>query len=226
MHKIIVVNAKGGCGKSTIATNIASYYAVHGFNTALFDHDPQGSSMQWLRRRPEACRSIYGVAAYEQGRATTRAWQLRVPPEIDKVVVDTPAGLRGFELTEHLKDVNSIVVPVLPSSIDINATANFLRELLLVARVKMSQTPIYFMPNRIKARTTTLQGLERFLGGLNVPVAAYLRDTVNYAHGSELGMGVYELPISKVERDRQVWDDLMIKIDPELGVATCSISLA
>ena len=226
MHKIIVMNAKGGCGKSTIATNIASYYAAHGFNTALFDHDPQGSSMQWLRRRPESCRSIYGVAAYEQGRATTRAWQLRVPPEIARVVVDTPAGLKGFELTEHLKDINSIVIPVLPSAIDIVATANFLRELLLIAKVKMSQTPIYIIPNRIKPRTTTLQGLERFLAGLNVPVVAYLRDTVNYAHGAELGIGVHELPLSKMDRDREVWDSMMLKMDPELGLINHSLNCA
>lgn len=225
MHKIVVMNGKGGCGKTTISTNIASYYAANGFNTALFDHDPQGSSMQWLARRPEALKSIYGVAAYEQGKTVSRAWQLRatrawqltVPPEIERVVVDTPAGLKGYELSEHLKGVDAIVIPVVPCAIDIGATANFLRELLLAAKVNTRQTPIYIVPNRVKPRTNSLEGLERFLAGLNIPVLGYLRDTVNYVYGAELGMGVYELPVSKADQDRVVWDCMMARIDSQLA---------
>lgn len=226
MQKVIVINAKGGCGKSTIATNIASFYAARGLNTALFDHDPQGSSMQWLRRRPQTCQPIYGVAAYEQGSATTRAWQLRVPAEIARVVTDTPAGLKGYELGDFLKDVDKIIVPVLPSAIDINATANFMRELFLVAKVKPSHTPVYVVANRIKARTKSFQGLERFLEGLNVPVAAYLRDTVNYVQAAEQGVGVHELPLNKVERDIEAWRQLMNTLDPEIASHSCSISYA
>lgn len=219
MQKIIVMNAKGGCGKSTIATNIASYYAAHGMATALFDHDPQGSSMQWLQRRPDRVVPIHGVAAYQHSRSMTRSWQLRVPPEVQRVVVDTPAGLKGFELSEHLKGVDAIVIPVLPSSIDINATGNFLRELLLVAKVNMRQTPVYIVPNRVKARSRTFDALERFLAGLNMPVVQQLRDTVNYIRAAELGLGVYELPERNLDADRHAWDRLMQRIDPDMGCA-------
>ena len=219
MQKIIVMNAKGGCGKSTIATNIASYYASHGVATALFDHDPQGSSMQWLQRRPNRVLPIHGVAAYQHSRSTTRSWQLRVPPEVQKVVIDTPAGLKGFELTEHLKGVDAVVIPVLPSSIDINATGNFLRELLLVAKVNMRQTPIYIVPNRVKPRTRTFDALERFLAGLKMPVVQQLRDTVNYIRAAEQGLGVYELAQGNLEADRRAWDNLMRSLDPEMNHA-------
>jgi len=218
MRKIIVMNAKGGCGKSTIATSIASYYASHGYRSALFDHDPQGSSIQWLQRRPAHLPEIHGVAAYEHGVATTRAWHMRIPPEIERVVVDTPAGLKGFELQTHLKGVDAIIIPVLPSTIDINATANFLHELLLVAKVKMRETPIYIIPNRVKPRTRTFDALENFLSGLNIPVVNQLRDTVNYIRAAELGMGIHELPISKLASDRATWDDLMVYIDHELSL--------
>lgn len=219
MKKIIIMNAKGGCGKSTIATNIAAYYACHGVPAALFDHDPQGSSMQWLQRRPEHVESILGVAAYQHSRSATRSWQMRVPPDIQRVVIDTPAGLKGFELTEHLKGVDAIIIPVLPSSIDISATVNFLRELLLVAKVKMSEMPVYILPNRVKPRTRTFDALERFLASLNMPVIDQLRDTVNYIRAVEMGLGVYELPVGKLDVDRASWDSLMHCIDPEMSFA-------
>lgn len=217
MQKLVVMNAKGGCGKSTIATNLVSYYAAHGYRSALFDHDPQGSSMQWLQRRPKCLPEIYGVAAYDRGTATTKAWRMRIPPEIERVVVDTPAGLKGYELQEYLKGADAIIIPVLPSSIDINATANFLRELILVVKVKVSETPIYIIPNRVKPRTRTFKALENFLSSLNMPLMPHLRDTVNYIHAAELGMGIHELPVKKIEADQTVWDAMMLHIDPELG---------
>ena len=41
MLAILVSNAKGGCGKTTLATTLASAYAVGGFKVALADADPQ-----------------------------------------------------------------------------------------------------------------------------------------------------------------------------------------
>lgn len=112
------------------------------------------------------------------------------------------------------------MILVLPSSIDINATANFLRELLLAAKVKTAYTPIHIVANRIKARTTTLQALERFLAGLRMPVAAYLRDTVNYARAAEVGMGVHELSHAKANKDSQTWDGLMAAIDRQWAMSS------
>ena len=217
MRKILVINAKGGCGKSTISTNLASFYASQGYQTALFDHDPQGSSMQWLQRRPEPSPSIYGVASYEQGSATTRAWRLRIPAEIERVVIDTPAGLKGYELKPYLAGVNTILVPILPSSIDINASANFLRELLLVAKVNTQSTPIYFVPNRVRFNTQAMQNLRRFLSNLGIAITPHLRDTVNYAMAAELGTGIHELPSPKTNRDRETWRILVSKIDHQFA---------
>ena len=62
MRHIVVMNAKGGCGKSTLATNIASYFANEGASVALADYDPQRSSLDWLDRRPADKAAIAGVA--------------------------------------------------------------------------------------------------------------------------------------------------------------------
>ena len=48
MRHIMVLNPKGGCGKSTLATNLASYYASQGKSVAIVDYDPQRSSLDWL----------------------------------------------------------------------------------------------------------------------------------------------------------------------------------
>ncbi|MDX1444344.1 MAG: ParA family protein, partial [Gammaproteobacteria bacterium] len=84
MQKIIVLNTKGGCGKSTIATNLAAYYAAQGFQTSLMDYDPQGSSMRWLSKRDESRALVNGIAATDRSASVTRSWQLRVPTQTER----------------------------------------------------------------------------------------------------------------------------------------------
>jgi len=126
MRHIMVLNAKGGCGKSTLATNIASYFATQGASVALADYDPQRSSLDWLERRPADRVEIVGVAAFEDGFR-------HVPRSADIVVVDAPARSHGKELTELVKHAETIIVPVLPSTIDMQATTTFIEELKSVA---------------------------------------------------------------------------------------------
>jgi chromosome partitioning protein len=129
MRKIIVMNTKGGCGKTTVATNLASLYVAQGYKTALLDYDPQGSSSTWLKRRAEAVPAIHGVVAYQaSGWNATRSWQMRMPQEIERVIVDTPAAIKSIDVLGYLKDVDTIVVPVLSSVIDVEAVIPFIQE--------------------------------------------------------------------------------------------------
>ena len=103
MRRIIVLNAKGGCGKTTVATNLASSYAIRGFKTALIHYDPQESSMQWLRSRSPDLPRIQGIAIHDASRVPLAgAWQLRIPRDTQRVVVDTPAGLRAMDLAGRI----------------------------------------------------------------------------------------------------------------------------
>jgi chromosome partitioning protein len=78
MRHILVMNPKGGCGKSTIATNLASYYATRGKHVALADFDPQRSSVDWVGLRPEDAPRVVGVQAFEDGlRAVPRSVEAR-----------------------------------------------------------------------------------------------------------------------------------------------------
>ena len=129
LQRIIVTNAKGGCGKTTIATNIASHYALQGKVVRLFDHDSQGSSLAWINRRPADAAPIVGVdASKNSDHRLTRSWQLRVPPETDVALIDSPAGTDITELATLFQQNDSVLIPVLPSPIDIHATAHFIKE--------------------------------------------------------------------------------------------------
>ncbi|RDH82772.1 MAG: partition-related protein [endosymbiont of Galathealinum brachiosum] len=214
MKRIVVINTKGGCGKTTVSTNLASYYASKGFNTALFDYDPQGSSMRWLKLREGDMSDIYGVVAHKNSaKAVTMSWQLRLPAETERVIIDTPPGLKGPELKEQLKGADKILIPVLPSPLDIFATADFIRDLLLDVKVRLNQTSIGIVANRVRKNTVAFQSLERFLSSLNIPVVARLRDTQNYLRATEEGMGIHELKGKNVYLDRTHWKGIVEWLD-------------
>jgi len=210
MLRILVLNAKGGCGKTTVATNLASLYAKCGYATALFDCDAQSSSLRWLRLRGEEMPVIYGVAAHQQGPMNvTRTWQLRVPTETQRIIVDAPGGLKNHELAAQVQNVDVILVPVVPSPIDTFATADFIRDLLLVGKVRTPETRIGIVANRVKANTLAFRSLQHFLDRLHIPVVAHLRDTQHYLQAVERGVGVHELDAPRALKDRVPWQEML-----------------
>lgn len=218
MRRIVVLNSKGGCGKTTVAVNLASLYARRGLRTALFDFDVQGSAVRWLRMRDPSLAAIHDVAAYQHGPMNvTRSFLLRVPPRTERVVVDSPAGLKGRELAEHVKGADVVLVPLVPSPIDTSATADFVRDLLLVGKVRMPQTRIGIVANRTKANTLALDSLRRFLDRLNIPVVAELRDTQHYLRAVEQGLGVHELEERRAAKDREPWQQMLDWIEGQGG---------
>ena len=100
-RRIVVLNPKGGSGKTTIATNLAAYFACNGFSTVLIDEDPQGSSLRWLNKRPDECPLIYGVSMYNYPGKVTRTFATRLPHRTQRIVVDTPAALTKTAFSRH-----------------------------------------------------------------------------------------------------------------------------
>lgn len=209
MKKIVVLNTKGGCGKSTIATNLAAHYALAGFRTTLMDFDPQGSSLRWLRKRDETHPRVNGVSAFERNAGVTRSWQLRVPMQTDCLIVDTPAGLEPQRLIEITRNAHAVVVPVLPSDIDIHAASRCIADLLLVARIDRRDERIAVVANRAKKHTRIYRALTRFLKSLEIPFVASLRDTQHYVNCSDQGIGIHELGDARANRDRADWEPLL-----------------
>ncbi|MGH8399882.1 MAG: ParA family protein, partial [Gammaproteobacteria bacterium] len=134
--RIVVLNTKGGCGKTTLSTNLAGYYASHEFNTALLDMDPQGSSLRWLANRAQKRAPVTGIQGTERGGRVTRSFQLRIPPGTERLIVDTPAGLEPMRLQDVTRGADAILIPVLPSDIDIHAASRCIADLLIAGRIE------------------------------------------------------------------------------------------
>jgi chromosome partitioning protein len=214
MNRIVVLNPKGGSGKTTIATNLASYFAAQQQKPVLMDFDPQGSSLRWVRKRQPAQPPIHVVNAFEKDSRTTRTFQLRVPDFSTHVIVDTPAALEPRELADLTRDARKIIVPVLPSDIDIHACSRCIRDLLLVAKIRREDDRIGVVANRIRRNTATYQSLIRFLQTLGIPIVATLRDSQNYLRAAELGVGVHEMKSYIVREDIEEWRPLIEWLQP------------
>jgi len=205
------MNSKGGCGKTTLATNIASWYANQGFATALMDYDPQGSSARWIKLRPQDKPEVHAVQVCKKRQAVnqTRAWALRIPPGTERVIIDAPAGVSGDALRGFVHDADTILIPVLPSPIDIHSATHFIKDLLLIGNTRSLGVRVGVVANRVRKETLVYKSLERFLHSLNLPFIATLRDTQNYVHAFERGIGIHDMWDRRVEPDRVNWLPLL-----------------
>jgi len=198
---VVVLNPKGGCGKSTLVTNIAACYAARGTPPTIMDFDPQGSAMAWLTRRPADKPAIHGIAAYKRSMHATRSWQLRVPEDTENLLVDSAAGINHDELRELTRDSSSILVPVLPSMMDTHAASRVIADLLLIAKINRNEQKLAVIANRTRKNTNSLAKLMRFLDSLGIPIIAVLRDTQNFVYAAEHGIGVHDMQPSRVRKD-------------------------
>lgn len=216
MHKIVVMNAKGGCGKTTIATNLAALYATHGYKTTLTDYDPQGSSSAWLKRRPAEADAIHGIAAYQSSSwSATRSWQMRVTADTERVIVDTPAAIKTHDVAGYLKDTNTIIVPVLSSVIDVEASTLFLHEVMKLIKLRSPQTQLVVIASRIKTRSPALVMMAELFADMGITVAGHLRDTLNYLQCTDLGLGVHDLPAGRAPLEQRALAEVVAAIDDE-----------
>lgn len=210
MKRLLILNSKGGCGKTTIATNLAGYYASSGTRTALLDYDPQGSSKRWLEIRPQHFSNIHGVFAGKPNQAgVTRAFALRVPTETRRVIIDTPASMKRLEMMDMLRSASAVIVPVLPSAIDRHVTLDFINELLTLCRQLAIDIPLGIVANRVRLNTRSFRQLKEILEGVEIPLVAYLRDTQSYVHASEEGCAVVELKDAALQKERLQWTALI-----------------
>jgi chromosome partitioning protein len=205
MQKIVLLNPKGGSGKTTIAINLASYFAVCGLKPTLMDLDAQGSSSRWLTKRAKGQPPIHGIAAYERNSRVTRSFATRLPQDTERLVVDTAAALESQNLPDITRNATAVLVPVLPSDIDIHAAAKCISDLLLIAKIRREDQRIAVIANRVKKNTLVYKALMKFLETLNIPVVATLRDSQNYIRAAESGLGLFEMKPNQVREDMEQW---------------------
>lgn len=217
LRKLVVLNPKGGSGKTTLATNLAACLAAQDRRTALMDFDPQGSTMRWVHNRPQDRPYIYAVDACATNPRVTRSFQLRIPPDVRHLVVDTPAAMAPQRLSQFTRGVHAILVPVLPSDMDIHAVSQLVSDLLLVAKVSRRMGRLGVIANRVRKNTLAYRRLMRFLDSLKIPVITRLRDSQAYVHAAEQGLGIHELSTSSAIPDVESWEPLMAWVEQRMA---------
>jgi len=203
------MNPKGGSGKTTIAMNLAAYYAVHGKFPVLNDLDAQASSTRWIAKRSADQPRVYGISPFNVPVNVTRSFAMRIPPETRRIIVDTPAALSKQQFAEITGDADKILVPVLPSDIDIQAATRCIADLLLAGKVQRSDNRLAVVANRVKRNTLVFRSLMRFLQALKIPVVAVLRDSQNYIRAAETGLGLHEMSGARSRIDQAHWVSLI-----------------
>ncbi|TAK91842.1 MAG: ParA family protein [Burkholderiaceae bacterium] len=202
MPIILVANPKGGAGKSTLATNIAGYFASQGHQAMLGDTDRQQSARSWLARRPQSCSAIGTWEIDEKNIA-------RPPRNATHVVIDSAAGLHGWRLQELLALADRILVPIQPSMFDIDASQHFLHELTERLSAPVSVRKVAIVGMRVKARTRAAEQLEQFVAARGLPILTYLRDTQNYIQLAAHGLTLFDVAPSRVQQDREQWQPII-----------------
>jgi chromosome partitioning protein len=209
----LVINPKGGSGKTTVTTNLASHFAASGVASAIMDYDPQGSSLNWLRLRQSHAPKIHGANAAPQKAGRLRSIDMHVPPATQQLVIDAPAGASGLLLQELLSKTDCIVIPVAPSAIDIHATANFIRDLLLAGRIRARNIRLAVVANRVRKSMPVYQPFERFLASLNLPLLTRLSDSDVFLQAAETGVGIFEMDLASSAAEREQFAPIVEWVD-------------
>jgi chromosome partitioning protein len=202
MRSIMVFNSKGGSGKSTISINLASYFASQGKKVVIADFDPQSSSLEWLENRSSGGNLITGIDASKGN--------FRAPRNADYIIYDTPAAILAKDITHYLRRAQSVIIPVLPSPIDIRAATPFIQNVLANGRVIRKECRVALIANRCRENTNIYQQLNIYLKKVRkAPFLSVLRESQNYNKASEKGQGIFELPPYLVSRDLDQWEPII-----------------
>ena len=203
MRTILVASSKGGVGKSSIATNLAAHFAVDGKATAILDADRQKSSTRWCEKRANLATAVLPLDGSRRG------WEKTLPEGIQRLVVDAPAGASGDELAGFLDRADAVVVPVLPSIIDLEATVPFLNTLVQHPRVKKGKLPVGIVANRLRPWTNASRQAVEQLKSWPYPVVAELRDTQAYVMLVALGRSLFDYQSEQIRSHQEDWAPLL-----------------
>lgn len=203
MRTILVASSKGGAGKTTVATNLAAHFAVDGKATAILDADPQKSSTHWCEKRAALDTAVLPIDGSRRG------WEKQLPDGVQRLVIDARAGAMAEDLEAFLERADAVLVPVQPSTIDLEATVVFLNSLVTHPRVKKGKLPVGIVGNRLKPWTSNSQQALAQLGTWPYPVVAELRDTQAYVLMAALGKSVFDYHSEQIRSHQDDWAPLL-----------------
>lgn len=202
MNTVLIANPKGGCGKTTLAVNLAGYFARQGLRVILSDLDRQGSALRWLTRRPPRLPTIHPW----NGRSDL-PFDFGFTPDV--VILDAPAGMHGDRLKIAVKHVDQVLIPVQPSPFDMDTAGEFIDLLTDLKKVRRGRCPLALVGSRVNSRTLSASHLESFFGTLDLPVLGQIRDAQIYVQMASEGTTLFDLPQHRVARDLEQWAGIL-----------------
>lgn len=209
MKTTLVLNPKGGCGKTTIATSLAAFFSGCRESTVLLDFDAQSSSRHWLEARQPVRPRVQVIDAHSLPTQEVSQWRGLLPAGSQRVVIDTPAALKLAEYACLVEEADAVIVPVIPSEFDLRAAASLIQQLLLMPCMLRRRSKLMVVANRVKVNSLAFRRFLRFAERMDVPVAASLRESQNYVYAAEKGLGIHELPRSRARADIEQWEGLL-----------------
>ncbi|MEP7043474.1 MAG: ParA family protein [Dokdonella sp.] len=213
MFRILVANSKGGCGKTTLTTTLAGYFARSGKRTTLVDCDPQGSSLAWCGLRAAHLAPVHALGSNDPKYGLTAGWLLRIPSPTQVLLIDTPAGLRAHELERFARHADVLLIPVVPSSIDLRATLVFIEGVRKLHEMRSGRLRVALIANRLRERTHSAKQLDAALDRLTHAAKIRVRDSQTYVGFAELGRSIFDDDSAAARSHREDWTPLLQWLD-------------
>jgi len=219
MRTIMVLNTKGGTGKTTLVTNIAGYYASQEMSTVVKDYDSQGSAIDWIEQRDGSLSRIHSLAAFKSTpQFATRAWQNRLPKLTERVVIDTPAKIDLERFINTMRSVDKIVIPVSSSAIEIRVTVKFVHKLRKLLKSYAVKAEIGLVAIRVDINTTNYHAMQATFNELDIEFIASLSYGDNYLKSAESGVGILEMESSQLAKDKFEWAPLINWLEDDVVI--------
>ncbi|MGB0133386.1 AAA family ATPase [Dokdonella sp.] len=209
MFRVLIANSKGGCGKTTLTTSLAGYFARSGRRTTLIDCDPQGSSLAWCEQRAAHLPPVHSLASNDPAYGLSSGWVLRIPAKTEVLLIDTPAGLRSHEFSQFARHADVLVVPVVPSPIDLRATLVFIDMVRKLDEVRKGRLRVAMVANRLRPRTLSARQLDSTLERLTEAAMIRVRDSQVYVGLADHGQSVFDNDSKAILAHREDWTPLI-----------------
>ncbi|MEW5771459.1 MAG: ParA family protein [Pseudomonadota bacterium] len=195
---LALASLKGGCGKTTLAFNLAAGFA-RTERVGLLDADPQGTVRHWAEWSPApALPRIFSggddpLLALAEGSR-----------DCQRVVLDCPPTLAPDVTGRILERVDMVLIPILPSPLDLWAGASTV-EAVARARQRNPGLKAWLVLNQVEPGSALSRAMAAALAGLEIPtLTSQVRRRAAYRLAAVEGVSVYQLGARGREAAREI----------------------